>query len=207
MRPYLAIALMLLCTLASAQSPVSKNSPDVEMAAARKLSSEQIFKEIKRQGDIMATKKNTGDSLWSMIADSENTAAAYQTVLKQRWEAGDGQAALYYGWSNGSMCEGLLKVPGIAASFLQTCWDDSLNSLKFASASGIAPASGSVAIMYLNGYGVARSKLVASEWYVKSAEQYHKGGFRDSALTAVEAALEATPDHPAALRLRKAWLK
>jgi hypothetical protein len=54
---------------------------------------------------------------------------------------------------------------------------------------------------------VTSSKLVASEWYVKSADQYIKQKARDEALTAVESALNLVPDHPAALRLRKVMLK
>jgi hypothetical protein len=42
---------------------------------------------------------------------------------------------------------------------------------------------------------------------VKAANQYNKQNDRDDALTAVESALNLVPDHPAALRLRKAMLK
>lgn len=61
--------------------------------------------------------------------------------------------------------------------------------------------------MYEAGLGVSPSKLVATEWFVKAADQYNKEGARDEALSALESALAHSPDHPAALRLKRDMIK
>ena len=80
-------------------------------------------------------------------------------------------------------------------------------AFKRASDAQIAAATFNIARLYQNGFGVTQSKLVAAEWFVKSADQYNKEKARDEALTALESALNLAPDLPAALRLRKAMLK
>ena len=80
-------------------------------------------------------------------------------------------------------------------------------AFKRASDAKIADATFNIAKLYESGFGVSPSKLAAAEWYVKSADQYNKDKSREEALTSLERALDLVPDHPAALRLRKAMLK
>jgi tetratricopeptide (TPR) repeat protein len=135
-------------------------------------------------------------------------AIAYVAVLQKRGESGDPYASLYYGVRNWDICLRLQRHSSdVLPRMTKECWQDLVPAFKRASDAQIASATFNIARMYENGFGVMPSKLVAAEWFVKSADQYHKQGARDDALTSLELALNLVPDHPAGLRLRSAMLK
>ena len=149
--------------------------------------------------DFFSTLKTTDDG-WRAIA--------YGTVLRKRGESGDPYASLYYGVRNWDICLRLQRNSSdVLLRMTKECWQDLAPAFKRASDAQIAAATFNIARMYENGFGVIPSKLVAAEWYLRSADQYNKQEARDDALTALELALILVPDHPGALRLRKEMLK
>lgn len=140
--------------------------------------------------------------------DDDSRALVYASVLKKRGETNDPTASFYYAIREWGICLRLQQEPGEGyKKMTEECWAGALTALKRASNAQIASASFNIARVYENGFGVTRSKFVAAEWYVKSADQYNKQNSRDEALTALESALNLVPDHPSALRLRKVMLK
>jgi TPR repeat protein len=176
-------------------------------AEASKMTSLEISKELEKQRAIQVVKNTDGAKLFAMDEDTFK-GTGYAMALEKRKKSNEPEGAFYYGNHNWHLCSGLQRLDkGQLGDTVKKCWLDSFESFKIASNAQLAPASFNIARMYENGYGVMQSKLVASEWFVKAAEQFIKSNARDEALTAIEAALNLTPDHPAALRLRKSMLK
>lgn len=218
------LALVLGCGLAQAQAnskaAYDPNSPeaveaqakanakfDAWTAEAEALTSAALFKEVERLDAAHAAKLalDPGKYMWG--SDDSFKSTAFATVLSKRAEH-DPEASLFDGSHQWTGCVKLQRQSGdVWDRYTQECWQKTLSAFKKASEAGIGDASFNIARQYQNGYGVTASKLVASEWYVKAAEQYSKRKDRDEALTSVERALDLVPDHPAALRLRKAMLK
>jgi hypothetical protein len=146
-------------------------------------------------------------SLW-MTTDEDKRSISYAAVLQRRSDAGDPAASFFYAVRQWDFCSLLQRQTGDGAlKNAQECWQGIMPAFKRASDARIADATFNIARLYENGFGVTPSKLAAAEWYVRSADQYNKEKLRDEALTSVESALTLVPDHPAALRLRKAMLK
>lgn len=142
------------------------------------------------------------------MTDDDMRAISYSTVLQKRSDSGDPYSSFVFGVRQWAYCLQLDRQQGdVWVKQAKECWQGVLPAFKRASEAKIADATFNVAKIYENGFGVPPSKLVAAEWYVKSAEQYNKDKARDEALTAVERAVDLVPDHPAALRLRKSMLK
>lgn len=142
------------------------------------------------------------------MTDHDMRAISYATVLQKRGEAGDPYASFFYAARQWDFCLQLQRQTGDGwVKQAKECWQSVMPAFKRASDGQIADAAFNIARLYENGFGVTQSKLAAAEWYVKSAEQYNKEKSRDEALTAMESALNLVPDHPAALRLRKAMVK
>ena len=174
---------------------------------AAKLSSAEIFKELERQRNILALKSQAkGFSL--LMDDDSFKSSGYAAALEDRQKNKEPSGAFYFGVYNWRLCSVMQGVDkGQLGDTVKDCWLQSLESFKLASSAQIPAASLNIARLYENGWGVAPSKLVAAEWYVKAANQYNGEGSRDEALSSVEAALNLVPDHPAALKLRSAMLK
>ena len=150
--------------------------------------------------------QNGNDFLTSVLntTDDDMRATSYAGVLQRRGEAGDPYASFFFATREWNYC---LVLQRDAMDSSKKCWQGVLSAFKRAADDHIADAAFNIARMYENGFGVTSSKLAAADWYVKSATQYNKGRSRDEALTAVESALNLVPDHPVALRIRKAMLK
>lgn len=172
---------------------------------ASKLSTTDVFKEIQRRLAIQDAKPK-GSSLLEFNEDTYKTVG-YVSELAKRRSRNEPLAAFYHGLYNWRVCAGLAVGLGQQNSAVQACWQESLASYKIASNASIAPASFNIGRMYENGLGVTTSKFAAAEWYVKAANQYNELQVRDEALTSLEAALKAVPDHPAALRMKNVLLK
>ena len=142
------------------------------------------------------------------FTDYFTRALAYESELKKRGESGDPYASFYYAVNMWHLCSRFQQAgDDEMAKAAKECWQRVMPAFKRASDAQIAAATFNIARLYQNGFGVTQSKLVAAEWFVKSADQYNKEKARDEALTALELALNLAPDLPAALRLRKAMLK
>lgn len=142
------------------------------------------------------------------LTDDDMRSISYATVLRKRGEGGDPYASFFYAVRQWDFCLQLQRQTGDgSAKQAKECWQNVMPAFKRAADAQIADAAFNIARLYENGFGVPPSKLVAAEWYVKSAEKYNMEKSRDEALTAVESALNLVADHPAALRLRKAMLK
>ena len=156
----------------------------------------------------MATKP---EDVWANMftyTDDARRASAYQTVLQKRGENGDPYASFYYAVNQWDLCARFQQQGGDDwTKVAKECWQGVMPAFKRASDAQIGAATFNIARLYQNGFGVTQSKLVAADWFVKSADQYNKEKARDEALTALELALNLAPDLPAALRLRKAMLK
>lgn len=165
--------------------------------------------DMEKKGRIaLATKPSEVFAAAFVTTDDDMRAISYSTVLKERSDSGDPVASFYFGARQWNMCLQMEKQQSdIWAKQAKECWQEVLPAFKRASDAQIGDASFNIGKLYENGFGVMPSKLVAAEWYVKSANQYNKKKDRDEALTSVERALYLVPDHPAALRLKKLMLK
>ena len=171
---------------------------------ADKLSSFEIFKELERL-DAARTAKIAISGNW---LDIDPKAIAYGSALAERRKKGLPDGAFYFAVNQWKYCSMLQRQSAKPLSDQATkCWAETMGAFKIASAAGYGDASFNIGRQFENGYGVIPSKFAAADWYVKSAEQHNKSKDRDQALTAVEAALEAVPNHPAALRLKNVMLK
>lgn len=217
-------ALISLTATAQSQIPTyDPNSPgaiefrakrDAFNADARKLDTLELYNEIARLDSEKDSKRAllTPNQLVSSLmafTDDDFRSMEYEKVLKQRGEGSDTEAAFFHGFHQWKTCllyerQSSTGTAKIAAS----CWQhDVMPFLKRASAAGLPDATSNIGKLYEAGLGVTPSKYAAAEWYLKSAEQYNKRGYRDDALTNLEKSLGLVPDLPAALRLRKALLK
>lgn len=142
------------------------------------------------------------------MTNDDMRAISYASVLQKRSDSGEPLAAFFNSVQHWDFCLQQQKQQGeIWVSRARECWQGVMSGFKRASEAQIGDASFNIGKMYEEGFGVLPSKLVAAEWYVKSAEQYNKTKSRAEALTAVERAVNLVPDHPAALRLRRSMLK
>jgi tetratricopeptide (TPR) repeat protein len=142
------------------------------------------------------------------ITDDDMRSWTYVSMLKKRGESGDAYASFYYAVREWDSCSRYGQEQGDALNKMaKECWQGLMPAFKRASDAQIAAASFNIGRLYEHGFGVTPSKLVAAEWYVKSADQHNKFKDRDNALTALESALNLVPDHPAGLRMRRAMLK
>ena len=220
-------ALIALLVVASANAEEFKydpNAPEVRDAQAKHAAFEQealalstpdLFKELQRidaareAKNAMLKPEDAMKNMWMFgQSDDDKKSVLFATVLEKRSESGEIAASFYNSVYQWRYCNMWLRQNTSQADKLATeCWQKVLAGFKRASEANIGDASSNIARMYANGFGVTPSKFVAAEWYVKAADQYNMRKDRDEALTAVEAALNLVPDHPAALRLRKAMVK
>ncbi|MFG6431654.1 hypothetical protein [Roseateles sp. LYH14W] len=219
-------ALTLLAVAFAAQAQDLKYDPNSPAALEAKakydgyerdgkaLKTLELYKELERldvakkfRMSLLTKPEEMMAAVFSMD-DNDMRAISYSTVLQKRGEAGDPYASFYFAVRQWDYCVKLDKQTGDSwAKQAKECWQGAMPAFKRASDAQIADATFNIARLYQNGFGVTPSKLAAAEWFVKAADQYNKQKDRDEALTALESALNLVPDHPAALRLRKAMLK
>ena len=178
------------------------------------LRTSDLYKELERLDGVrrsriaMLTKPEEIAASVFVTTDDDMRAISYSTVLQKRGESGDPYASFFYGVRQWDFCLLMQRQQGeVWLKQAKECWQGVMPAFKRASDAQIADATFNIAKLYENGFGVSPSKLVAAEWYMRSADQYNKDKSREEALTSVERALDLVPDHPAALRLRKAMLK
>lgn len=226
MRKLILLLLIAASTHVAAQKSEFKYDPNSPESLAIKakyaeyereaqvLNIDSLVKELERldaskRSRIALSKPEDAFAAAFTTTDEDMRAISYATVLQKRGENGDPFASFYSGVREWDLCLRLQRSNTSEnwAMPIKECWQRVMPALKRASDGQIAPASFNIGRLYENGFGVTPSKFVAAEWYVKAAEQYNKIKSRELALTAVESALNIVPDHPAALRLRKAMLK
>lgn len=177
------------------------------------LRSSDLYKELARLDGVKKSrmalaKPDELASFWFPTTDDDMRTISYSGVLQTRGERGDPTASFFVGVREWDTCAQFQRQPGDGLSKMaKECWQRVMPAFKRASDAQIADASFNIARLYESGLGVSASKLAAAEWYVNSAGQYSKEKSREEALTSIERALDLVPDHPAALRLRKAMLK
>jgi TPR repeat protein len=213
MKSRITAVLFIVCTWYAAALTADDSTKTTEEVSrqisfyqeeASKLGTSDIYKELKKQLTILS-----GLSFGEFTSEEDTIkAVGYFRELEARRKANEPAAAFYYGIYNWRICNGLES--GDKAKFAdvaKNCWLESLESLKVASNAQIAEASFNIGRMYEEGWGVSPSKFVAADWFVKAAQQFKHSDSRDGTLMSTEAALNIVPDHPAALRLKKALLK
>lgn len=216
----LLLALPILATTVQAAEPV-QSAEEVKakvatfQAEARGLDTFALYKEMRRleasrDARIALMKPEEAAAMVFNFNDEDLKLAHYVGEMSKRSEGGEVPASFYDGAYQWRWCAMWQDQKGSQAQKLATeCWQKAMAAFKRAANANInwGDASSNVATMYAKGLGVSPSKLAAAEWYVKAAEQYTNDRKREPALTAIEDALNLVPDHPAALRLRKAMLK
>jgi TPR repeat protein len=212
MRLYILIAC-LSATISTATAQPLESAADViaqiEIAQneASKLSPIKIFEEIERLREVRSIKQRNGQGFFEIDTDFTRMAG-YAQELKRRRDESDPDAAFHHAMNNIRICVGLQSAQlSETSKALSDCWLESLSAFKIASNGGIGTASFNIGRMYEHGWGVTASKLVAADWYIKSANQHNATKSRENALTALEEALSVVPDHPAALKLRSTMLR
>jgi TPR repeat protein len=190
----------------SANEAMKRMSAYQEEASRLKASS--VFAELEKLRTVLAIKQQSSKSVF-VLDDDTYKATGYAMDLQARRKVNDAAGAYYYGVYNLRVCGGLQSADkgGQFSDTVKQCFLESLESFKVASTAKMGAASFNVGRMYESGWGVLPSKLVAADWFVKAAQQFTEASSREEALTAIEAALTAVPDHPQALKLKKAFLQ
>lgn len=175
-------------------------------AQASALTSFAILESLQLQDRLQSLKPFDISKLFEM---DENfyKSVGYTKVLQKRKDDKDPLGAFFYGAYKWDFCARTERASIAQPQDVKKCWLEVFDSFKIASDAKVADASMNIAKLYERGRGVTISKFAAADWYVKAADQYNAQKERDDALAAVEAALNAVPDHPAALRRKKAMLK
>jgi tetratricopeptide (TPR) repeat protein len=225
MKALVLAVLMATSALAAEKNPEVRYDPNSPEALAAKAKYEEferdgqglqtadLYKDLVRldaakKSRIALAKPEEVMAVAFSTTDDDKRAISYATVLQRRSDAGDPYASFFYAVRQWDFCLQMQRQAGeIWAGQAKECWQKVMPAFKRASDAQIADATFNIARLYESGFGVTPSKLAAAEWYVKSADQYNRVKSRDEALTSVESALNLVPDHPAALRLRKAMLK
>lgn len=137
---------------------------------------------------------------------------SYMQELMTRAKARQPSAMFNFGWYRYQLC-GSMKQQGTDVSNAPMC-AQALDDLKSVAENPkisilfIAPASMSMlGEMCRDGIGTKPSRYLAADWFVKSAKQRNANGDREGAIRAMEDALNAVPEHPAAMELRATLLK
>lgn len=173
---------------------------------ASSLTSVAIFDALESQSRLQVLKPIDLAKVFSLDEDSYRSIG-YATALEKRKNNKDPYGAFFYGAYKWNSCTKVENASSSHADDVKRCWLEVFDSFKIASDAKLPDASMNIAKMFERGAGVMTSKFAAADWYVKAADQYNTQKSRDEALAAVEAALIAVPDHPAALRRKKAMLK
>lgn len=144
--------------------------------------------------------------------EKQSVFESYMQELMNRAKARQPSAMFNYGWYRYQLC-GTGKKQGIDVSSASMC-AQAFDDLKAVAENTkisilfIAPASMSMlGEMYRDGIGTRPSRYLAADWFVKSAKQRNANGDREGAIRALEEALNAVPEHPAAIELRATLLK
>lgn len=197
---FFAIAALIVPQFCFSQGNKSESANDAIQrisfyeVEASKMTSSEISKELDKQRAILAARNTDTSKLFAMDEETFK-GTGYAIALQKRRKSNEPEGAFYYGNYNWQLCSGLQRMDkGQLGDTVKKCWLDSFESFKIASNAQLAAASFNIARMYEYGYGVMQSKLVASEWFVKAAEQFIKSNARDEALASIEAALNLTPD-------------
>ena len=218
------VALLVVASVHAEEFKYDPNTPEARAAQAKYAAFEQaaaglstfdLFKELQRLDASREAKtalqkpEDALKNMWSFgVSDDDKKSISFSTALGKRSDTGEVAASFYNSVYQWQYCNMWMRQNTSQADKLAIeCWQKVMAGFKRASEASIGDASSNIARMYANGFGVTTSKFVAAEWYVRAADQYNARKDRDEALTAVEAALNLVPDHPAALRLRKAMVK
>lgn len=144
--------------------------------------------------------------------EKQSVFESYMQELMNRAKARQPSAMFNYGWYRYQLC-GTGKKQGIDVNRTPMC-AQALDDLKAVAENTkisilfIAPASMSIlGEIYRDGIGTRPSRYLAANWFVKSAKQRNANGDREGAIRALEEALNAVPEHPAAIELRATLLK
>ena len=159
------------------------------------------------------------DTLMKTIVDSLGTQRTSKEVelaireIRNRVEQEEPDALFNWGWFNFELCKGFIRSQKQDVSQSALC----TQALKHLKAVAENPKLRILFIaqramyilgdMHKEGIGTQPSRLLAAEWYLKAAKAHVDYWDRESALRALEAALNAVPDHPAALELRTQLLR
>lgn len=210
MKQMRALLLLALIPCLSAWAQVRTADEVLEQrrrdeAEAMTLPAAEVNREIRRQMELYRMLPSGGSAFANLMAPELVRATAFTTALERRAAAGDAQAAFYAGLRRLNMCNGMAKANMGASA--RECQAEAMQYFEQAHRAGIAEATYNIGTMYENGEGVLPSKLAASDWYYQAAQRYSVVGDRSRALTALEAALAAAPDHGPAKRLRSELMK
>jgi len=197
----IACAILFSFLAASLLNAEDKSTEDQFIPALKKaeatapaLSTDLIWEKIQSDMDSLKT-NHYSDSATS----GEMTAYVY--VLTARAVAKEPLASYYYGILLFGSWGTIQSVQG-DTNFSRVTAQEALGYIRVAADAKIPAAMYALAMAYKNGYGVAKSNLVAADWLTKTVVQNIADGNRESALNNVEEALQLVPDFPAALKLR-----
>lgn len=184
---YLLISLLALNVLIYAQNEVNQFA--VYENTLRDMSSTMINEELKKY----QSSKKTSDFL---------KGSSCLKVLKERRDQKEPSASYHYGVFMLTLCDGIKQ----RKDATDIC-KDSLDSLLIASDGNYPEAMYFIGIIYRDGLGVIESKLIATDWFLKSAKLFQKDGKKDKALISLEEALKLVPDYQPAIKLRNDLLQ
>jgi hypothetical protein len=143
---------------------------------------------------------------------SKESDDAHKEILS-RVEEGEPDALFNWGWLNFQICRNANRsvIKDVSQSPICT---QALKHLKAVADNPkirvlyIAQKAMSIlGDMHREGIGTQPSRFLSAEWYLRAAKAHSDYGDRESALRALEAALNTVPDYPAAIELRAQLLR
>lgn len=143
---------------------------------------------------------------------SKESDDAHKEILS-RVEEGEPDALFNWGWLNFQLCRGANRAVIKDVSQFPICAQALKNLKAVAENPKIRILFIAQRAMYIlgdmhrEGIGTQPSRFLAADWYLKAAKAHSDYWDRESALRALEAALNVVPDHPAALELRAQLLR
>jgi len=201
----IALFYMFIYPAYAEQSAIDNNVTKVNDAIeqykreAATMSSAKIHEEVESIQETirLLPGKNLGDHL--------SKATGFLLVLEERRKANQPSAAFYFGLFQLKICRAHVKTRNLEPTTQKLC-KESIDSFAVAVKGNDARAMAILGKIYKEGLGVNPSKLVAADWFLKSAKQYQIENSREGALSAIEEAVNLVPDYHEALAFRKKLL-
>jgi TPR repeat protein len=204
---FVLVLIMGFLSFVYAQEPIVNSLSQDDL---KEMSSGKIYSEMEKSKKILQMKHSINRDLNTHEDSDYQIGVKCLAILEQRRKEKEPEASYYYGLHKFNLCTGLKKQKELHELYdeitINEYCHDAQSSFIIASDADIPQAMYMLGIINRDGLGVNESKLVAAEWFMKSAARLQKIGNTKGALLALEEVLKIVPDHPHALQLHSELL-